>query len=131
MPIKTHPSNVLSDGNLETTLGGRIFQCRQQAGMSLQMLANLTGVQPSTLKSWENDRSEPRVNKLVAMAGILGVSPTYFIAEEGNSGVAMPRPRGRGGKLISQLKAEMAEIDEQQKILTKRLRKINTIIQKL
>jgi len=131
MPIKTHPSNVLSDDNLETTLGGRIFQCRQQAGMSLQMLANLTGVRPSTLKSWENDRSEPRVNKLVAMAGILGVSPTYFIAEEGNSGLGTPRPRGRGGKLISQLKAEMAEIDEQQKILTKRLRKIHTIIQKL
>jgi len=131
MPIRKLSTNVLSDGNVETTLGGRIFQCRQQAGLSVQMLANLTGVRPSTLKSWENDRSEPRVNKLVAMAGILGVSPTYFIAEEGNSGIATTRPRGRGGKLISQLKAEMAEINEQQKILAKRLAKINTIIQKL
>ena len=131
MPIKTSPSNVLSDGNIETTLGGRIFQCREQAGMSIEMLANLTGVKPSTVKSWENDRSEPRVNKLVAMAGILGVSPTYFMAEEGNSGVSTKRKRGRGGKLIANLKAEMVEISEQQKILTKRLRKINTIIQKL
>ncbi|XDZ66536.1 helix-turn-helix domain-containing protein [Alphaproteobacteria bacterium LSUCC0684] len=131
MPIKTSSSNVLSDGNVETTLGGRIFKCRERAGLSVQMLANLTGVRPSTLKSWESDRSEPRVNKLVAMAGILGVSPTYFIAEEGNSGVAKKRARGRGGKLISNLKAEMAEINEQQKILAKHLRKINTIIQKL
>jgi len=131
MSIKSSPTNVLSDGDIDTTLGGRIFHCRQQAGMSLEMLANLVGVRPSTLRSWENDRSEPRVNKLVAMAGILGVSPTYFIAEEGHSGHARKRPRGRSGKLISNLKAEMMEINEQQKILTKRLKKINTIIQKL
>lgn len=131
MSIKTSPNNVLSDGNIDSTLGGRLFECRQKAGLSVEMLANLTGVKPSTLKSWESDRSEPRVNKLVAMAGILGVSPTYFIAEEGNSGPLKRRPRGRGGKLIANLKAEMLEINEQQKILTKRLRKINTIIQKL
>ena len=66
------------------TLGGRLHASRQNADMSLQMVADLLGVKSSTLKSWENDRSEPRVNKLVALAGLLGVSPTHFLAEEGN-----------------------------------------------
>jgi len=95
------------------------------------MLAHLVGVNPSTLASWENDSSEPRVNKLVSMAGILGVSPTYFIAEEGHSGNAEKPSRGQTGKLISNLKSEISEINEQQKMLAKRLKKINLLIQKL
>lgn len=131
MPVKNSSSNILSDGNIDSTLGGRIFKCREQAGLSLNMLAHLVGVNPSTLASWENDSSEPRVNKLVSMAGILGVSPTYFIAEEGHSGSVAKPPRGRTGKLVSNLKSEISEINEQQKMLSKRLKKINLLIQKL
>ena len=65
------------------------------------------------------------------MAGILGVSPTYFIAEEGHSGSTAKPPRGRTGKLVSNLKSEISEINEQQKMLSKRLKKINLLIQKL
>ncbi|MGB0689785.1 MAG: hypothetical protein ACPGOZ_03805, partial [Candidatus Puniceispirillum sp.] len=71
------------------------------------------------------------VNKLVSMAGILGVSPTYFIAEEGHSGSMTKPSKGRTGKLISNLKTEISEINEQQKILSKRLKRINLLIQKL
>ena len=131
MHVKKLSSNILSDGNIDSTLGGRIFKCREQAGLSLNMLAHLVGVKPSTLASWENDSSEPRVNKLVSMAGILGVSPTYFIAEEGHSGSVPRSSRGRTDKLISNLKSEISEINEQQRMLSKRLRKINLLIQKL
>ena len=124
-------SDILSDGKQDYTLGGRIFKCREQSGLSLHMLANLIGVKPSTLKSWESDRSEPRVNKLVAMAGILGVSPTYFIAEEGYQGTTAKPPRGREEKLLANLKAEITEINEIQKLLSKRLKKVNTLIRKL
>lgn len=131
MPSPTLNTNVLSDGDMDLTFGGRIFECRRNAGMSLQMLANLVGVKPSTLRAWENDRSEPRVNKIVAMSGILGVSPTYFLAEEGHSGDFVTATKGRNNKLIAMLKEEMLEINEQQKSFSKRLRKINTIIKKL
>ncbi len=78
MTSKALPENVLSTGLVESTLGGRLYAARQKAGMSLYMAANLLGVKPGTLKSWENDRSEPRVNKLNALAGLLGSAPPIF-----------------------------------------------------
>ena len=123
--------NILTTGKEEMTLGGRIHASRQNAGMSLHMAANLLGVKSSTLKSWENDRSEPRVNKLVALAGLLGVSPTHFLAEEGNDGTAISAKKGRRGKLIEMLKEEFSYLRVEQKQLNQRIRKIDTLIQKL
>lgn len=131
MPERQSPHNVLTTGDVEMTLGGRIYKARTNAGMSLQMLANLLGIRAATLKAWENDRSEPRINKIVAMSGILGVSPTYFLAEEGNAGVAVTATRGRQEKIIQLLKEEMSQLIEEQKALNKRLRKINTALKKL
>ena len=78
MTNKKSSDNVLTAGQEEMTLGGRLYAARRNAGMSLNLAASLLGVRSSTLKSWENDRSEPRVNKLAALAGLLGVSPTHF-----------------------------------------------------
>ena len=112
-------------------MGGRIYASRQNAGMSLCTAANLLGVKSSTLKSWENDRSEPRVNKLVALAGLLGVSPTHFLAEEGNDGMDNIAKKDKRGKLIEMLKEEISYARDQQKQLSQRIRKINLLIQKL
>jgi len=131
MPIRNLPTNVLSSGDEEMTLGGRIHHSRTQAGMSLQMLANLAGVKASTLKAWETDRSEPRVNKLVAMSGILGVSPAYFIAEEGNAGKGVSSTRGRQDKIISLLAEEIGQLNEDQKAINQCLRKINNLMKSL
>ena len=123
--------NVLTAGGEEMTLGGRLYASRQNAGMSLNLTARLLGVRASTLKSWESDRSEPRVNKLVALAGLLGVSPTHFLAEEGHDGEDGLAGKGHGGKLVEMLKEEMSLAHEQQKQLNERLRKIDGLIQKL
>ena len=131
MPNNRSSDNVLTAGEEEMTLGGRLYASRQNAGMSLNLAARLLGVKASTLKSWENDRSEPRVNKLVALAGLLGVSPTHFLAEEGHDGEDGPVVKGRRGKLVEMLKEEMSCAHEQQKQLNERLRKIDDLIQKL
>ena len=131
MPNLTSSDNILTNGHEEMTLGGRLHASRQDAGMSLQMVANLLGVKSSTLKSWENDRSEPRVNKLVALAGLLGVSPTHFLAEEGNNGSEVTSLEIRRNKLIEILKEEMSLAREQQRTLNEQLKKIDTLIQKL
>tara|TARA_A200000113_G_scaffold220001_1_gene229477 strand:- start:855 stop:1250 length:396 start_codon:yes stop_codon:yes gene_type:complete len=123
--------NILTSGEEEMTLGGRLYASRQNAGMSLNLTARLLGVKSSTLKSWENDRSEPRVNKLVALAGLLGVSPTHFIAEEGNDGVDVSAIKVRRGKLLEVLREETSEALKQQKQLNQRLRKIDALIKKL
>ena len=123
--------NILTAGEEEMTLGGRLYASRQNAGMSLNLVARLLGVKSSTLKSWENDRSEPRVNKLVALAGLLGVSPTHFLAEEGNDGVDVSAIKGRRGKLVEVLREETSYALKQQEQLNQRLRKIDALIQKL
>ena len=123
--------NILTAGEEEMTLGGRLYASRQNAGMSLNLAARLLGVKSSTLKSWENDRSEPRVNKLVALAGLLGVSPTHFLAEEGNDGVDVSALKGRRGKLVEVLREETSYALKEQKQLNQRLRKIDALIQKL
>ena len=131
MPNHRLTDNILATGNQEMTLGGRLHASRQNSGMSLHMVANLLGVKSSTLKSWENDQSEPRVNKLVALAGLLGVSPTHFLAEEGNDGEHISTRKGSRSRLINMLKEEMSHALEQQKKLNHQIRKMDALIQKL
>ena len=124
-------SNVLSPSEPETTLGERLQKARESAGLSLPLASHLAGVKPATLRDWERDRSAPRVNKLVNLAGILGVSPTHLMAEEGQSDNPVPTSRGRQEKLLNQLKADIRDIEVQQKALTKRLSAAVKILNKL
>tara|TARA_B100000035_G_scaffold294732_1_gene285225 strand:+ start:376 stop:774 length:399 start_codon:yes stop_codon:yes gene_type:complete len=123
--------NVLSNSEEIQSLGGRIFNSRKKAGLSLHMTANLLGVKPKTLQSWENDQSEPRVNKLVSLSGILGVSPTYFLAEEGNDGENVVTINGRNQKILELLTRETELAKTMQKEQSRCLKKIELLISKL
>jgi ribosome-binding protein aMBF1 (putative translation factor) len=57
-----------------TTFGDRMTGAREAAGLSQAELAKRLGVKVKTIRAWENDRSEPRANRLQMLAGILGVS---------------------------------------------------------
>ena len=124
-------SNVLSPSEPETTLGERLQKARENAGLSMAMASHLAGVKPTTLRDWERDRSAPRVNKLVNLAGILGVSPTHLMAEEGQSDNPVATSRGRQEKLLNQLRAEISDIEAQQKELTARLGTAVKLLKKL
>ena len=73
-----------SDGD---TIGGRLSRARDAAGLSLNDLASQAGVRKETVAQWERDRSEPRANKLVTLAGLLGVSPTWLMTGTGEGPV--------------------------------------------
>lgn len=79
-----HMSNRSSD----YTLGERICKARDIAGLSTAQLARRLGIKTSTMHSWESDRSEPRSNKLILLAGILNVSPTWLLVGRGSPPVA-------------------------------------------
>ena len=104
MSTDSSTDNVLSTSEEQMTLGGRIYASRENAGMSLHMAVSLLRVKHLNLKSWENDRSEPRVNKLVALAGLFGVSPTHFLAKEEDDGLNISYKMGSRGKLVEMLK---------------------------
>lgn len=62
-----------------TTTGSRIELAREQLGFSVPQLARRIGVQSKTLGNWESDRSEPRVDKLVKVAGVLEVPLIWLL----------------------------------------------------
>ena len=129
--IAASADNVLSSDEPETTLGERICNARQEAGLTLYLASHLAGVKASTLRDWERDRSEPRVNKLVALAGIFGVSPTHLLAEEGHSDNPVVVTNGRQEKVMALLKAEIAEIEKQQTALNQRLGEVSKLLKKV
>ena len=83
------------------------------------------------MRDWERDRSEPPVNKLVALAGIFGVSPTHLLAEEGDSNNPAVVTKGRHEKVMALLKAEIAEIEKQQTALNQRLGEVSKLLKKV
>lgn len=65
------------------TFGDRVAAAREMAEMTQAQLARRLGVRVSTLRSWENDLSEPRANRLSIMAGLLNVSMMWLINGQG------------------------------------------------
>ena len=69
------------------TLGGRIVYAREAQSLTTSQLARRMGVKTETLHDWETDRAEPRSNRLLTLAGMLSVSPTWLLTGAGESPV--------------------------------------------
>ncbi|MCX7559156.1 helix-turn-helix transcriptional regulator [Sulfitobacter sp. F26204] len=110
------------------TFGDRVAAARETAGMTQGVLAKRLGVQLSTLRAWEEDRSEPRANRLSMLAGLLNVSMMWLINGEGEG---LDPPQDAQGvsedmqAILSDmrvLRAEMLKNVEKMGRLEKRLR---------
>ena len=69
-----------------STMGSRLEQARIAQGFSVRQLATRIGVKPATVDNWERDRSEPRANKLLTLAGMLNVPVLWLLQGEDRSG---------------------------------------------
>ena len=82
-------SNIIeedrSDEPLPDTFGGRLTHARETAKLTTAQLARRTGVLTETMHSWESDQLMPRTNQLVRLSGIVNVSPTWLLIEQGES----------------------------------------------
>lgn len=127
----THDTDTQTDwyGPDVATFGDRVAAAREAAGMSQSVLARRLGVQLATLRSWENDLSEPRANRLSILAGLLNVSMMWLINGEGEGldgatdGVGvMPAD---GAELLAEMRSLRVELSQSAKHvarLEKRLR---------
>lgn len=79
-------------GEESATLGDRIAAARQSAGLTQAGLAARMGVGVKVISGWENDRSEPRANRLSTLSGLLNVSVAWLLTGRGE-GVAPPAER--------------------------------------
>ena len=129
---KKYEKNVISTTKPEMTLGGRITQLRIDGGYDSYDLSKQLGVKLETYESWELDRSEPRINKLVALAAILGVSPTYLLAEEGHKGISKAKKASSHNKSkVITLQQKVLFLEAQLKENLKQLKKISRDINNL
>lgn len=74
----------------ETTMGSRIERARTEQGYSIRQLGTRLGAKPATIENWERDRSEPRANKLLMLAGVLNVPVLWLLQGEDGSGRTHP-----------------------------------------
>ena len=81
----------------------------------------------STIKSWENDNSEPRANRLYMLAGLLTVLITWLISAEG-SGVEEPE---KSYETPNYLQRSLKELMALKVNLLKNVDRINIIEKKL
>ena len=69
------------------TLGARIVLAREDQHLSTSQLARRMGIQTETLRNWETGRKQPRSNRLMTLAGMLNVSPTWLLTGAGEGPV--------------------------------------------
>jgi len=111
----------------DTTLGGRISMAREASGLSVVDVVKRLGVKAATYEAWEADRSEPRANKLVALAGILNISPPYLLSGLGRR----PASDDAAIRKIQQLTAQIGQLEQNLKAATSNLRQIKKSVAKL
>ena len=106
------------------TLGDRIAGAREAAGMSQAQFARALGVKLTTVQSWEDDRAEPRANKLQMAAGMLNVSVGWLLTGSGDGldgpPVEAQVDRTRGAEARAAL-GELKRLREEMGAMSRRL----------
>lgn len=124
-----HNTNIVQDTPDSDTLGGRIWRSRDALDVSVAQLAGRLGVKTETIAAWESDRSEPRANRLIMLAGVLGVSPAWLLSGIGDAPAAqsldsalnvvntqmgkLREQHGRTATMIETLDKELARLNRQ------------------
>ena len=117
------PTIFEQDGQ-DATLGGRISLAREASGLTVAQVVKRLGVRVTTYSAWEADRSEPRANKLVALAGILNVSPPYLLSGLG----AQPDTSGNDETKINTIRAQVNTMEKQLKDANRTLRRLKEML---
>ena len=93
------------------TFGDRLAAAREAQGLSQADLARKLGLKLQTIRNWEDDRAEPRANKLQMVAGFLNVSMVWLMTGIGEGG---PETRSDDeaalGPTVKELLAELREL---------------------
>ena len=106
------------------TLGGRLQNARARQGLSVSEVAKLSGVQKKTLMNWELDRSEPRSNRLIQLAGVLGVQAAYLLDGQGGDAPVPQRSK-------DEVKVVLADLEARAETLARDVLRIGEEIQQL
>ena len=104
-----------------------MFHAREVSGMTVAQVINRLGVRKATYMAWEADRSEPRANKLVALAGILNLSPTYLLSGLGSASPQTPKNQ----EIIEDLRLDIEQLEQTIKAANKLMNRIKAKAKKV
>lgn len=80
--IKSQVSAMLTLVDTETSIGARIRELREKAGVQSQALATSLGIDPSAMSNIEKGKRAVKSSELAAIASILGVSPLAILSPD-------------------------------------------------
>ena len=113
------------------TFGDRVAAAREQAGMTQAVLAKRLGVRLDTLRAWEDDRSEPRANRLSILAGLLNVSMMWLINGEGEGIEGPAEPIGEGmSDVLAELRGLRADMLKKAEHIGRLEKKLRVLLNK-
>ena len=111
------------------TPGGRLSRLRDSKGLTIAQVARRLGVKAKAVQDWESDRSEPAVEHLNLLAGMLDVSivwllhgvgdaPAHDIGPDPLLAIAgqlekLKRMHADSGRIIERLTRELARLAEE------------------
>jgi transcriptional regulator with XRE-family HTH domain len=75
---------VTTTARTDDTIGGRISLARDAMGLTVEQISSIAGVTTETWTNWENDRSEPRANRLDMLARILQTNIAWLLDGRGD-----------------------------------------------
>jgi len=107
------------------TFGDRLAAARDAQLLTQSDLAARLGVLPKTIRNWEEDRSEPRANKLQMLCGLLNVSMLWLTSGTGDGlddTQAMPIEAREALTELRAIQAESLRLSSRLGLLEKRLR---------
>ena len=107
-----------------TTMGSRIEQARREQGLSVREVASRL----CTIENWERDRSEPRSNKLLTLAGVLNVPLLWLLEGEDSSGRSYhPEALSETAKILQKLERAQAIQQEVATLLAEATADVNRL----
>ena len=108
------------------TFGDRLTAAREGMGLGRADLARKIGVREETLAEWEDDRREPRANRLSLLAGVTGASLSWLLTGEGDEPASLGHNDDLAGILadVAVLRAELRGLTERAAVIEKRLRAV-------
>lgn len=68
-----------AEGGASSTIGERIREAREAQDWSPDEMARRLGVTVDTVAEWESGERDPRSNRIVILAGVLGVSAHWLL----------------------------------------------------
>ena len=64
------------------TISERIYKIMQERGMTQLEFSERTGIPQSTISDWKRKKTNPSVDKLVNICGVLGITPNDLLLNE-------------------------------------------------